>query len=349
MLVEGIFTFITGGLSDKYGPRIVITISAFLLGAGYCLIYLVNSLWQFYLFYGVIVGISMGAMFVPLVALLARWFKTKRTMVNGIVMCGSSIGVLIMAPLATQLISIHGWRTTFLFIGIGILVIILTAVQFIKRDPSTIGLLAYGEDTIPQRDDIKAAHSFSMIKALQTRQFWIVFTVLFLFGFYVGSINIHIIPDAIHLGISATIASGILAVSAGAGTFGRIGLGFAGDKIGNKKIFIFGFIVYAALIVWITQLSSIWAFFIFAAFYGISQGGLLTSQGPLVASLFGLKSLGMVFGSVSFGITLGMAVGPYLTGFMIDLTGSYNTAFLFCLGGSLIALILTFLIKPASK
>jgi OFA family oxalate/formate antiporter-like MFS transporter len=73
---------------------------------------------------------------------------------------------------------------------------------------------------------------------------------------------------------------------------------------------------------------------------------LASSQSPITASLFGVKSLGLLFGCVGFGFTLGAASGPYVTGRVVDASGSYQIAFIICAVVSLIAFMVAFLLKP---
>jgi MFS family permease len=83
---------------------------------------------------------------------------------------------------------------------------------------------------------------------------------------------------------------------------------------------------------------------------GLTQGGVGSSQSPLIASLFGLKSHGLIFGSIGFGSTFGAAVGPLVAGYIFDQTGSYHWALLMCAAAGLIALVFAFFIRePAAR
>jgi len=350
VLMEGLFNLILGGVADKYGPRLVITLSGVLIGIGYCLMPLVHSLWQFYVFYGVIIGIGMGGMYVPLVTLIARWFKAGRTLMTGIVVCGVSIGMLVIPPCTAHLIEYFNWRTTFLLGGLAIIVVVTIASQFLKRDPSILGLKAYGEKSENWQGSQPAlGQEMTFKEALKTRQLWLVFAMLFAYGFYQSAINIHLVPDAISSGIAPTTAAYILSVIGGVSIIGRLGLGALGDRIGNRFIYILGFSMFTLSIFWILNDKSIVAFFGFAAIYGIAQGGVATSQSPIVASLFGLRSHGLLFGFCGFGCTIGMAIGPYVAGYLFDQTHSYHTAIFYCIAFSLLGLILALLIKPFMK
>ncbi len=346
MIMEGLFNIILGGIVDRYGPRVVVTISCILVGLGYCLIPTVTSFWQFIVFYSLMVGIGMGGLFAPLVSIIPRWFSTRRNLMTGLVISSVGIGILIISPVANHLIISYSWRTTFLIFGVIILLITTACAQFLRRDPSASNYSRDDKIIRPENRTRITVPGLSLKEAVHSYQFWFVFILLFSYGFCSSAVNIHIVPDALRSGISATTAATILATIGGLQIVGRIGLGLAADKVGNRIMFIFGFAVFAALSFWLPGIRTTWSFFVFAVVFGIAQGGMASSQSPLTAGLFGLKSLGLLFGCVGFGFTLGAALGPYITGRVVDASDSYRTAFLICTFISLAALVLAFILKP---
>ncbi len=342
-LLEGAFSIVSGGLADRFGPRIVLSISALLVAGGYLLMYFVHSLWQLYLVYGVMVGIGMGAMFVPLLSMTARWFSQRRNLMTGLVSSGAGVGMLFFPTIEAHLISAQGWRTSYVVIGLIVLVVILAASQLLKRDPSIIGAVPYGESPNPNlpRQIPKGA---SFAEALRTSQFWIIFAMVFCYGFYSLSVNVHIVPDAIDAGMSPTAAANILAVSGALLIVGRIILGGSADRLGNKPVFILGFVLSTLALFGIVSSQAFWVFFAFAVVNGFSQGGVGVSQSPLVASQFGLRSHGLIYGGIGLGFTFGGALGPYFTGYVFDLTKSYHIALLVCAFVSVAAFVLSLLI-----
>jgi MFS family permease len=346
MIMEGVFNIILGGIVDKHGPRVVVTISCILVGLGYCLIPTVTSIWQFFIFYSGMVGIGMGGLFAPLVSVIARWFSVRRNLITGLVISSVGIGILIVSPFANHLIISYSWRTTFLIFGIIILLVTTTCAQFLKRNPSITGLLPDGKNSQPGNGNPVSVAGSSFKEAIHSYQFWFVFILLFSYGFCSNAVGIHIVPDALKSGISATTAASILATMGGLQIVGRIGLGLAADKVGNRIMFVMGFIIFAILTFWLPGINTVRPLFVFAVIFGFAQGGIASSQSPITAGLFGLKSLGLLFGCVGFGFTLGAALGPYVTGRVVDASGSYQTAFLICAVISLIALVLALLLRP---
>ena len=211
MILSGVLGVVMGGLNDRFGPRIVLTVCACFLGTGFLLMSQVGSVWQLYLFYGVIIGIGVSGIWVPLLSSVARWFVKRRSLMTGIVIAGSGIGGLVEPPLVGRLISNYDWRMSYVILGVVILVVVVTASQFMRRDPSRMGHLPYGEDKREEPSLELGAKGFSLREAVPTQQFWLVLSIFFCFGFALFAYMVHIIPHAINLGIDPISATNILA------------------------------------------------------------------------------------------------------------------------------------------
>lgn len=146
MLAAGILGIFTGRLSDKYGPRILVTISGLLAGIGLLLMSQINSLWQVYLIWGLFMGIGGSCVVVPVLSTIPRWFTKKRGIAMGITAAGFGLGAVISPLLAQWLISTYDWRQAFIILGLVTFIIIIPLAQFMKHSPQRIGLKPYGEN-----------------------------------------------------------------------------------------------------------------------------------------------------------------------------------------------------------
>jgi MFS family permease len=163
------------------------------------------------------------------------------------------------------------------------------------------------------------------------------------------AIMIHIVPHAIDLGISAVSAANILALMGGVGILGNYVLGIVADRIGNRYVFIIGFIIMSAALCWLMFTSELWMLYLFAIVFGFVFGGMGTVEAPLVAGLFGVSSHGLIYGVVHVGFTVGAAIGPFVTGYIYDLTHNYQVAFLVCTIFGIVGIILTIILRPTKK
>jgi MFS family permease len=235
-IVMGLLAIAMGKLTDRFGPRIVMTICAILLFLGFWLMSKIVTTWQLYVFYGLIIGIGMGGSFVPLMSTVVRWFFKRRSMMTGIVAAGISIGTLIGPPITHRLITNYGWRISYAILGVTVFAAVILIAQLLKRDPAEVGQLAYGEINISEKNSSNPLDNvLSFKEAIHTRQFWVVFFMFFCLGFMTFAIIVHLAPHAIELGISAAVAANILATIGGLNMIGRIIMGKVADIIGSKR------------------------------------------------------------------------------------------------------------------
>ncbi len=349
MIMSGLLAIVMGRLTDRFGPRMVITLCGFLLGLGYLLTSRVSTIQQLYLFYGVIIGAGMGGAYVPLLSTVARWFFNRRGLMTGIVLAGMGLATLIAPPIANQIISNYGWRKSYIILGTVVLAVIVLAAQLLRRNPTQAGHQANNDYEAEERGLVLATGGSSLREAVGTRQFWMVFTMFFCLGFSVFAIIVHVVPHATDLGIPAAEAASILATMGGFAIAGLVVLGSAVDKIGNRRVFIIGFILMAVSLFWLTTARDVWMLYLLAAGFGFGEAGCSAAQSPLVAELFGLRSHGSIFGAVDFGFTLGAAAGPFVAGYAFDVFGSYQVVFLVGAALAVTGIILTTLLMPMKK
>jgi len=344
-MINALLTIAMGGLTDRFGPRMVITFCGLLLGLGSILMSQISAVSHLYLFYGILIGAGMSGAFIPLVSTVARWFLKRRGLMTGIVAAGSGMGALIGPSVASRLIPVYGWRVSYAILGgIALLVAILFA-QFIKRDPTQVGQVAYGENQIEQKQLNLRVEGLSLREAVYTSQFWFFSGMAFCYGYCLFTIMVHITPHAIELGISPINAANILATVGGGAILGKVLLGRAGDIIGSRQALILGFILMSAALIWLVPAQTAWMLFSIAGIFGFAYGGVSVSHSPLIAELFGLRSHGLIFGVIDVGVMGGGAIGPLLTGYIFDVTNSYRMAILLCAVISCTGIILTAFLK----
>jgi len=346
ILLTGLFGIFMGRLNDRFGPRLIVTVGGLFLGAGYLLMSLTEASWQLYLFRGVLVGIGVSGTYVPLLATIAKWFYHRRGLIMGVIISGIGLGTTIMSPIANWLITNYGWRESSGILGAALLILVVLAAQFLRRDPADVGLLPYGGREVEQE---KTEVELSPQKALRTAQLWLLCLIFLLFDFSVDAVLVHIVPHATDLAISAASAANVLAIIGIVSIPGRIIMGNVGDRIGSKPTMIICFAFMLASFGWLLFAREEWAFYLFAVVFGFPYGGLAALMSLVVAELFGLADIGLILGVVTCGTTIGAAVGPALAGFIFDVTGSYQLAYTICTIFSGACLVLTLLLKPTAN
>jgi MFS family permease len=338
-LVTAIMSIIAGSLVDKYGPRKIAFIFAVITGAGYLLMSQLSSLWELYLYFGFLIGAG-ACLMAPLLSLIPRWFSTSRTVMAGIISAGGGVGGLIMPLVANWLITSFNWHQAYLVMGIIYLVVVLTAVQFLKHRsameavelPKTAAADASAKSPFP---------AFSFKEAFHSRNYWLMAATVFAFGYVANTINLHSAPNATDIGTSSTAAAGLLSVMNGFSIIGCVVLGLLGDKFGNRKMLVVTFVIEGAALFWLATITHLWMLNVFMMVYGIAFGSGLAQSAPLVAKLFGLRSLGLILSTILFIQTIGAGLGSYVPGLIYDIKHDYYWAFIICGTLCLLAVIAT--------
>lgn len=353
-----IFAMPAGWLSDRYGPRRVLLICNLVAGSGLILMSQVTTLWQIYLFYGLMIGCGLAGTFAILSATAARWFVRRRGLALGLVACGSGAGTIVIAPVAHILIASYGWRGAYLVIGIAVLISLVVPAFFIHREPKSLGLLPYGQSpnsagkNEPARQSTgkeeEKAHpvvgeGLSIKQAVTSTHFWIMLVIFFIFFLTTQLTMAHLYNHATDIGIPGSVAATFVSVLGVGSLVGRILVGAVSDRLGSRLGVILCFLITAASFTLVTFVHSSWLFLLFGAIFGLAYGGEMPLIPGLSTHYFGLKSLGFIVGACVSAGSLGGAMGPILGGLVYDLSGGYALAFAAAAALNLLALALMFL------
>src|SRR3989475_4532394 len=146
LLLLGAAGPVVGRLADRWGPRWIVIVALLLLGVGSIGAAYVQRFWQVYVTPGFLMALGAGgASMTTGSTVAARWFEARRGMAIGISAAGMSAGQLVMIPLASALTIWFGWRTSYLWLGIALLVVVLPiALFFIRDDHAERGVRPYG-------------------------------------------------------------------------------------------------------------------------------------------------------------------------------------------------------------
>ena len=129
---------------------------------------------------------------------------------------------------------------------------------------------------------------------------------------------------------------------------GRLTAGFFSDRIGATRVLFCGLLLQGVMILWLSRMSSLGMFYVFSSLFGIAYGANLVMIPRLTASIFGVKYIGSIYGSLSVADGIGFAIGPVLAGYLFDISGSYNEAFLITAVGVFMAVAFTIALRNKS-
>jgi len=298
LLLLGAAGPIVGWLADQWGPRRVIFLSAILLGLGAMLSSRVSALWQIYITCGVLMGLGAGRVGMSTgAALAARWFEARRGLVMGLVGGAMSAGQLVIVPLAVWFTLSYGWRQSFLYLGVLLLVIALPlTLLFIRDDPAQKGLLA---------------GTFFICGSTSN-----------------GLVLTHLVPHAAEHGFSEMHAAQALGVMGAMNILGTVASGFICDRFGRKGPLAFYYGVRGLSLRFLLYVWNVPSLHIFAAIFGLNYISTVPPTTTLTANIFGRYSVGSLSGWIFFAHQVGAALGAAVGGWVFQSTGSYSWAFI---------------------
>ena len=342
--LSGALSMATGGLTDRFGPRVVMSWAGLLIATGYLLLSRANTILELYVYYGLFVGAGMSGGMVPVLSTIAKWYEKRKGLMTGFAVAGVGAGTLIVPPICNALIYTYGWRNSFLFMGMAAFVAIIGPAQLFVRDPRLKGLLPFGADRAMMDPVQWEAEGLSMQEAYRTGLLWVIFAIYVCAGFFIQIVLVHIAVYAASLGVSPSGGAMLLSVMGMGSLAGRIVGGAASDRLGSRRMMIAASTLMTAQFSWLLFSEHTWMLFFFALFFGLVYGEILCLMPLLPAELFGLKNHGAIMGIITFASTIGGSMGPVAAGAVFDATGSYRIVWLICMGVAAVSFMLSMFI-----
>ena len=350
-----VFAILGGWALDRYGPRKVVIIMGFFTGLSMLLTSQAGVLWHLFVFYSLILAIGTGASFPVLIAIVSRWFSKRRGLAVGVITAGFSIAVVVMAPLATYLISAYDWRTSYLVMAFFGFLIVIPLAMLLKKSPDEVAASPEGRKleatniSSTERRGHNEQGGFSLFQAAKTRNLWVLFFMWVLNGGSFYTLMTHIVPHVIDLGMSSAMAASVLSLIGGSSTVGSLLMGRLSDNIGRKKTMVSCSLLMAGAMVWLIWSQDLWMLYLFAAVFGFAFGGFTAPLSAIPGDSFGLRHLGKIAGVMEAGWMLGGAFGPVFAGYIFDVRGSYFYAFLAGAIAALASAVLILLFKATKR
>src|SRR6266705_1353472 len=242
LFLYGVFMPIAGMALDRFSVRVVTSVGTVVLVISLVLTAMVHNVWEFALVYGVLVPLGLAGTG-PVIAsgVVARWFSKRRGTALSVLGSASMTGMSLLVPAVTWLIITTGWRTTYMLIAAGILVVVLPLCLWVVRDsPESMGLTADG--TLPTTGaGAIAIERVTAGEAVQTLAFWQLAGSFFTCGFSMSLLSAHGIPMLTDHGYTPMVASWALGVLGGSSIAFTIMLGALSDRLGRRPVLAGGY------------------------------------------------------------------------------------------------------------
>jgi predicted MFS family arabinose efflux permease len=334
MVVSAGGMFVAGFLADRAGPRLVLTGGLLVCALGIGLMCLMSEPWHALLLYGVVYALGSGAAsMTPVGVMVTRAFPQRTGIANAVVMSGMSVGQLVMIAALTAVMVSVTWRSVYLLIGLANLALVPILIFAIPKTTAAESHAARPEEGLDLR------------QAAKTRQFWLLLIIYAICGFDDFFVSTHVVAFAQDRGVDAFLAGNLLALMGLTGLVGVVAGGAFSDRFGPiwPTVLAFGarVVVFALILVDQSALSVA----VFALVFGASFMVTAPLTVVFVKQSFGSRHLGALSGMITMVHQVFGGLGAYFGAAVFDATGTYNIAFVLIGTVSLIAVVLTLMLK----
>lgn len=347
ILLLGLSAAFLGRWVEKVGPKISGTTAGILygvgiLGSGFAV--QIESLWLFYLCYGVIGGIGLGIGYITPVSTLVKWFPDSRGLATGMAIMGFGFAALIFGPLMAKLFEIVGVSNAFYTLGVIYMVLIISSARYIERPPVGYAPEGYneGEGKVIKED----LSNITAIESLNSPRFYYIWIMMFIniaCGIAIISAASPMMQEKLdYTPMQAAAIVGFIGVFNG---LGRITWSTLSDYLGRANTFIL-FFAFQILAFYFLPKIGVESVFLIILFTVITMyGGGFAMLPAFLGDLFGTKQLGAIHGMVLAAWGLAGVIGPTIYDMVKEQTGSLDTTLIIFAGLFVVALIVSILMK----
>jgi MFS family permease len=318
-----------GKLADRFGIMVPMMIGSVMLGVGFIAAAYAPNYWSYVAASSCFIGLfGCATTFGPLVADVSLWFQKRRGIAVAIVASGNYLAGALWSPLLNSAVQSYGWRTSYIFIGITCVVLMLPLSLMLRERSPTM-------DRVNPVASSKTTDGTNFTQGL-----------LMLAGLAccvaMSMPQVHLKAYCGDLGYGQAAGAQMLSVMLGFGVISRLASGVLADKIGGIGTLIIGSTLQCLALLFYIPFDGLTSLYLVTALFGLAQGGIVPSYALIVRDHFPAREAGTRVSLVLTMTVLGMALGGWLSGLIFDYTGSYKMAFLHGIAWNLLNMAIAF-------
>ena len=330
---------IAGSLSQKFGPRPVVGGGVALLALGLFGASFANGYLPLIVCFGLAAGIGNGAIYVPLLGMIQRWFYRRRGLASGAATTGVSVGTLAFPIIAAACAEAYGWRFLYAAFALVCISVGLLAASVLVADPAEQGLHPDGETDASLRVGAASVSGMSLREALRDRQFYLLYFCSFGAAVMSFMAFVHLPQHMAEASGDRMQAASIISVIGLASLASRLGGGSWADTVGRMTMVRVALVLMLLTsVLWLANPFGAPIFFVVAALFGITYGLCIALLPTVIADSFGNKEISGIIGALYTSFALAALAGPTLGGLLRDRLGNYDLALMLCIGLSALSI-----------
>jgi MFS family permease len=309
---------IVGRIVDRYGITRSLLLSSVILCAGYVLAALSSDMMQFTLVQGLLIGTGAAVGFGPMMADVSMWFARRRGIAVAIVASGNYLAGTVWPLFLKVMLATGDWRLAHLVIAAACLLVVAPLSLLLRRRPSVQAF----------RPEAGTGPGQRMSTDLSPRALtWLLAFAGLACCTAMSMPQVHIVAYCADLGYGVAVGAEMLAVMLAAGIVSRLASGFLADYIGGVRTVLLGSVLQAISLALYLPYDGMAALYVVSLVFGLAQGGIVPGYAIIVREYLPAEEAGQRIGFVIMATILGMALGGWMSGWIFDLTGSYQMAF----------------------
>ena len=335
MVCLGLGGLFTGIWADRWGIARVLWLGSAAVLAGYVLAALSGNVWMFGLAHGLLGLLGGAATFAPLMADTGLWWNKRRGIAMAVCASGNYIAGTLWPPLAQWGITHYGWRPTYIVLGLVCGIGMALLAFYMRQRPPALALPAAGAAAAPRATIWPPDRPFGLSTAHAQ---WLLCVAGVACCVAMSMPQVHIVAYCTDLGYGAARGAEMLSLMLFSGIVSRLVSGWICDHIGGIRTLLLGSALQGVALLMFLPVDGLVPLYVVSALFGLFQGGIVPSYAIIVREHFPPREAGARTGAVIMATLLGMALGGWMSGWVFDMTGSYDAAFINGIGWNLLNL-----------
>jgi MFS family permease len=308
-----------GWIADRYGIRWTVMFGATMICVG-LFISTLGEPWQLWLGHGLFIGLLGNAgLNAPLYVYVSRWFDRRRGSALALISSGGYLAGFVWPTIFERFIATVGWRWTMIGYGLFQLAMILPIAMVFLRPPPDLPVAARAGVADGARPEVLGWNANVVFALLAFASFLCCVTM--------SMPQAHLVALCTDLGMSATVGAAMLSVLLGVGLLSRQIWGWISDRIGGLTTALLSSGLQGAAMTGFLFTQDETGLFTVSAAFGIGFAALIPAYVLTIRELYPASEAHWRVPTLLFLSGSGMAVGPWLAGYLYDMHGYYAPAF----------------------
>lgn len=307
-----------GRAVDRFGITVALGIAAMTLAAGFAGAAVSGSILMLCLMQFV-VGFGTAASFGPLIADISHWFYRRRGIAVAIAASGNYLSGAIWPLVLSGILSDFGWRTAYMVLAALTIMLVVPLSLLLRRK--------LPDEASEHAQRMSAANARSVSFSPRSLQ-WMLGLAGIGCCIAMSMPQVHIVSYCVDLGYGPAVGAEMLSLMLMGGVVSRLLSGLLADRLGGVITLLIGSTLQCIALFLYLPFDAMVPLYVVSLIFGLSQGGIVPSYAVIVREYLPPKEAGARVGFVIMATIVGMALGGWMSGWIYDLTGSYQMAFL---------------------